>query len=155
MDLDAQWHSYVVPYKLPCIYIFWRYFSCNPEMFHASAPSLGFSRMKFDCNINLTLNISGVLDSIIVSLFDLGFFVAQYAENPRNSKKKVYVPSRVCHFAHPKALTGSAKRMCVEEPETGEKHTHMYVLMGNGARIFFYLQHDDHACITLQKFPLL
>ena len=88
MDLDAQWHSYVVPYKLPCIYIFWRYFSCNPEMFHASAPSLGFSRMKFDCNINLTLNISGVLDSIIVSLFDLGFFVAQYAENPRNSKKK-------------------------------------------------------------------
>lgn len=124
-------------------------------MLHASAPSLGFSRMKFDCNINLTLNIPG---SWTASSFHC-LISASLSLSTRKireiQKKKVYVPSRVCYFAHPKALTGSAKRMCVEEPETGEKHTHMYVLMGNGARIFFYLQHDDHACITLQKFPLL
>ena len=90
-------------------------------MFHASAPSLGFSRMKFDCNINLSLNLSGVLDTTIVSLFDLGFFVAQYAENPRNSKKKSIRSQSRLPFCPPESAQ-STKRTCVEE--TSEKHAH-------------------------------
>ena len=116
-------------------YLFWRYFSCNSEMFHASAPSLGFSRMKFDCNINLSLNLSGVLDTTIVSLFDLGFFVAQYAENPRNSKKKS-IRSQSRLPLRPPESAQSAKRTCVEE--TSENHAHTRTSRwATGAHFFF------------------